>query len=359
VPIDVKCSHCDGKFRVPDKFAGKRAKCPKCQGSIAIPAGKQPAAETPKAQAAKVAKEPGATKRAATPQQAQRSTPQKKEPKRHPPAKKPSPEEWYLQTEDGQQYGPISREELDEWVAEGRVDTECQILREGWDQWRWAEDVYPELAESAAQVPEVSKEPQIHSPPPPVPSSAAENLFAGIGKPPPSVVPPLPKADTSPPLSSGAPGGAASGQATGEATVGSTEIRRTLADILRPWLTFMGVMGFIQGAFLMYVLIRLIVGLFKALSMASRFGDHAPWQAVVIVISVFALIGAVVLYVIAAAFLLAFQQKMNAFLRFDVRYELKRAMTNYKQFWLFMFLASGIVVTVFLIFIILAEGMLL
>jgi len=187
VPIDVKCSQCEAKFRVPDKFAGKRAKCPKCQGSIAIPAPKEPAAASkqpaaaPRQPAAKspvggapVAEKSKAAREAVTPQKTAQTTPQKKVPKKHPPAKKPPPEDWYLQTEDGEQYGPISRTELDEWVAEGRVDSECQVLREGWDQWRWAEEVYPELAAPAEEA-----QPVETSAPPPMPV-VEENPFAGI-----------------------------------------------------------------------------------------------------------------------------------------------------------------------------------
>jgi uncharacterized membrane protein len=55
-------------------------------------------------------------------------------------------EEWYLQTEGGQKYGPVSRAGLDKWVAEGRVDSSCQLLRDSWDQWKWADEVLADLA---------------------------------------------------------------------------------------------------------------------------------------------------------------------------------------------------------------------
>lgn len=70
--------------------------------------------------------------------------------------KTPRPERWFMKAEGGEEYGPISRSELDAWHAEGRVTADCQLLREGSEQWRWASEVYPELEqeESAAVTPE-------------------------------------------------------------------------------------------------------------------------------------------------------------------------------------------------------------
>lgn len=38
MPIAVICPSCNAQFRVSDKFAGKQGPCPKCKGTIAIPA---------------------------------------------------------------------------------------------------------------------------------------------------------------------------------------------------------------------------------------------------------------------------------------------------------------------------------
>lgn len=54
---------------------------------------------------------------------------------------------WHVKTEDDESYGPVERTELDAWVAEGRLNRDCQLLREGDEQWQWADAVYPELAE--------------------------------------------------------------------------------------------------------------------------------------------------------------------------------------------------------------------
>jgi len=53
-----------------------------------------------------------------------------------------------VKIEDGDTYGPVPKSELDEWVTEGRLTAESQVLRDGADQWQWASDLYPELEES-------------------------------------------------------------------------------------------------------------------------------------------------------------------------------------------------------------------
>ncbi len=52
---------------------------------------------------------------------------------------------WWIKSEDGKDYGPATKAELDQWLQEGRINEDCQILREGASQWRWASDIYPEL----------------------------------------------------------------------------------------------------------------------------------------------------------------------------------------------------------------------
>lgn len=102
--IEVTCPNCQGRFEVPDRALGKRFKCPECQhvSSVAEVSGTRRQQE--------------------------------------------SAESWWAKTDDGQQYGPMPRGQLDEWVDEGRVTADWQVLRDGGDQWQWANDVYPQLA---------------------------------------------------------------------------------------------------------------------------------------------------------------------------------------------------------------------
>ncbi|MGA2034704.1 MAG: GYF domain-containing protein, partial [Thermoguttaceae bacterium] len=58
--------------------------------------------------------------------------------------------QWYLKTDDGEQYGPVPKTELDAWYYDGRIDATCQLRSEEAVDWMPAEQVYPELAEARA-----------------------------------------------------------------------------------------------------------------------------------------------------------------------------------------------------------------
>jgi hypothetical protein len=77
--------------------------------------------------------------------------------------------EWFMLGADERQYGPVSREALQKWFEEGRIDANCQIYRRGWAEWKWADDEFPELA--AESTPPTPSESQ--SPPPPAVSPSA------------------------------------------------------------------------------------------------------------------------------------------------------------------------------------------
>lgn len=51
---------------------------------------------------------------------------------------------WFLRLPDSQEFGPVSRVELDTWVRQGRVDQHCKI-RTDVNDWSTAEAIYPEL----------------------------------------------------------------------------------------------------------------------------------------------------------------------------------------------------------------------
>ena len=116
MPIQVICTGCQVKLKAPDTAAGKKTKCPKCQTIVSVPAG-------------------GAVNAAASKSSAVVGA-----------VKENKPDQWFLQTPDGSQYGPVVRDELDQWFTEGRVSVECQLLKEGSAQWQWAADLYPELS---------------------------------------------------------------------------------------------------------------------------------------------------------------------------------------------------------------------
>ena len=120
-----------------DESAGKNAKCPKCQAVFPVPAADTPGASS----STSFGPEPRRAEPVAT------------------PAAPPGAPMWRMKTPTGQSYGPVSRQELDGWAAEGRMSADCQVLAEGSDQWQWARDVFPALAAGAGAVPGVQIDP--------------------------------------------------------------------------------------------------------------------------------------------------------------------------------------------------------
>ena len=57
----------------------------------------------------------------------------------------PLVDEWRVQTPDGNYYGPVSKAELDAWVAKGRIGPDFHILQVGVDDLREAVALYPQL----------------------------------------------------------------------------------------------------------------------------------------------------------------------------------------------------------------------
>ena len=180
MPIAIQCAGCKQRLRVPDKVAGKRIKCPKCQTVLPVPkhqekkavgtadAPVEKDAAQPKQQsqskrksepkkkqstepeAVAEAKQPAELKQQEEAAQTAQSTPAA-EPEPTPEPKKSLPDRWYLKAEDSEDYGPVLKAELDQWRDEGRITADCHVLQDGAEQWQWASDVYPELeADEAA-----------------------------------------------------------------------------------------------------------------------------------------------------------------------------------------------------------------
>ena len=118
--IESTCPNCHRTLRVGDEHAGKQAKCPACETIYTVPAA--------------VADSPTTTDVGSV------------------PLPSASPEQWHMKTPEGQTYGPVAKAELDNWVGQGRIARDCQVRREGDNQWQWASDVYPSLAAVAAPV---------------------------------------------------------------------------------------------------------------------------------------------------------------------------------------------------------------
>jgi len=140
MPISGQCQVCGREFQAPDKLAGKRVRCPSCSAAVELgSADRQPT--TSQVSSGDATAQPSAC------------------PKR-PVAGEAG---WYLKTADGRQHGPMSKSRLDRLVGQGQVDGFCYLRREDWDDWRWAEVVYPQFALSA-EPESPDEQPESHSP---------------------------------------------------------------------------------------------------------------------------------------------------------------------------------------------------
>jgi hypothetical protein len=53
---------------------------------------------------------------------------------------------WYIQPPTASQFGPTTSDVIQDWLAQGRLTADCLLWREGWNEWRQADDVFPQLA---------------------------------------------------------------------------------------------------------------------------------------------------------------------------------------------------------------------
>ena len=104
--INFSCPACGVKLIVKDDAAGKSARCSNCGETVAIPGGHAPAVGTPF-------------------------------PAALPPQQVPTGDQWFCMV-DQKRYGPISSDDLQAWISQGRVTSDDLVWREGMDQWRAA-----------------------------------------------------------------------------------------------------------------------------------------------------------------------------------------------------------------------------
>lgn len=139
MPIESICQSCSKRLRVADEHAGKLARCPHCNSIYTVP--------TPS----------GGTLPSATSADPMRPlTPLSTPAPQDLPGAAPAPGSlfgggaspssmWRMKTPSGLVYGPVSKTELDRWMAEGRITAECQLMADGGTLWFPAEQIYPQL----------------------------------------------------------------------------------------------------------------------------------------------------------------------------------------------------------------------
>jgi GYF domain 2 len=182
--IRFSCHMCNQPLHVKDFQAGKRGRCPKCQGSFRVPAkdadfslaveesaalampAKLTAKPTAKARAkpAAASQAPAKVDLSKTDQHAAArqiatgktatgiSTDTK--PLANPPANEPVAmpasllplldARWFVRPPGGNQYGPATTQMLLDWIAEKRVTADALLWRDGLDTWFSARELIPE-----------------------------------------------------------------------------------------------------------------------------------------------------------------------------------------------------------------------
>lgn len=125
--IEFRCTTCGRLLRVSDEHAGQIARCPKCETDLTVPRQTQLSDLAPREAEPKTTPESASTVDSGRP--------------------------WYIHLPSGQRDGPMTRAELDRRMAEGKLTRNCQVLQEGWDKWKWADEIFPALANAGLRLP--------------------------------------------------------------------------------------------------------------------------------------------------------------------------------------------------------------
>lgn len=124
MPIKIACPKCTKQYNVPDTASGKMCKCPQCGTARAVESGNVPR-RTRQAPAVAAPGSAGSNNDAM----------------------------YFLKTEDGQSFGPVNMQRLDEWFHDGRITAGCHIVNQSTLHTCKASDLYPQLDQSNAANP--------------------------------------------------------------------------------------------------------------------------------------------------------------------------------------------------------------
>jgi len=130
--IESECEGCGVQLRVADEHAGRQARCPQCGVLYTVPQKSS-------------APQPNAAPPNAEPPTAQ---PLDTSPESSDGHDADSTDGWYVQTPEGQTYGPVDKDALDRWTTEGRVNAQCKLRKPGSQSWQSAVYIYPQLGVS-------------------------------------------------------------------------------------------------------------------------------------------------------------------------------------------------------------------
>ena len=129
--IHILCPHCNQQLKVAGATAGRQVQCPQCRGFVRVPDSVGSSGV--------------------------------------------GPPRWVVRDDSGKVYGPVAREELLQWIDEGRIHYQSQISPEDAQQWIWAGEMFPQLAPTAQFAPAPTRIPT-----PLGPRSDRSRLVAGL-----------------------------------------------------------------------------------------------------------------------------------------------------------------------------------
>lgn len=148
------CPDCGSRFRIPlesERESSKSRKGPSENGEGAGHSGHaspgQDAEHEPAETQIKVEDETEGGSRIGSSQAATSST------RATDPISEAPDAVWYVRPVTGGQFGPARGDVMRKWIAEGRVSPDSLVWREGWADWKSAEEVLPQLARPQPVVP--------------------------------------------------------------------------------------------------------------------------------------------------------------------------------------------------------------
>ena len=134
--LDTPCGGCGRMLRVAPEHAGKMARCPVCSHITLVPDGKSAAPQpAPAAEKSLATSEAPAAGRASSP----------------PPLTtgglgvSSQATEWYMRTPEEQTFGPATFADLERWVKEGRITSDCRLSQGNSGNWQPADWLFPSL----------------------------------------------------------------------------------------------------------------------------------------------------------------------------------------------------------------------
>lgn len=159
--IRFACHVCAKKLNIKTELAGKRGVCPACSTRFRIPledtdrstplddpdpSDQLSADQTEETLADREDPSPSLGQSSAAESSAAESSASKTDAGEAGDLLSEDPEvSWYVRPPSGGQYGPATGDILRTWISEGRVAASALLWREGWPQWRVANEVFPSL----------------------------------------------------------------------------------------------------------------------------------------------------------------------------------------------------------------------